>query len=388
MSKIFIKKDREKMWQSGHPWMYSGAVEKIEGNPEADSVVEVYNWKKEFIGYGHYNKNSKIMVRMLEKDVDKKIDLNWYSEKVREAYALRKMINIDSDGYRLIHSESDLLPGVIVDRFGDYLVVQASTLGMEKDKGFLIEALKKEIPKVKGIYEKSEGDGRRLEGLPEISGVLFGEVPDEIEIFEGDAKFTIDLKGQKTGFYSDQRESRLLMGSLSKDEDFLDVCSYTGGFSLHAMVNGANSSTLIDVSEDVLNVARKNLSDYKNVEFIKGNIFNVLRELIKEGRQWDIVNLDPPKLAPNRKDLDKALKAYKDIILNGIRLTKKGGLLSIYSCSGAVTSTDLRMALAYAIKDAGVKAVIVNQLHQSPCHPISVAVPETEYLKGFLVRII
>lgn len=388
MSKIFIKKDREKMWQSGHPWMYSGAVEKIEGNPEAGSVVEVYNWKKEFIGYGHYNKNSKIMVRMLEKDVDKKIDLNWYSEKVREAYALRKMINIDSDGYRLIHSESDLLPGVIVDRFGDYLVVQASTLGMEKDKGFLIEALKKEIPKVKGIYEKSEGDGRRLEGLPEISGVLFGEVPDEIEIFEGSAKFTIDLKGQKTGFYSDQRESRLLMGSLSKDEDFLDVCSYTGGFSLHAMVNGANSSTLIDVSEDVLNVARKNLSDYKNVEFIKGNIFNVLRELIKEGRQWDIVNLDPPKLAPNRKDLDKALKAYKDIILNGIRLTKKGGLLSIYSCSGAVTSTDLRMALAYAIKDAGVKAVIVNQLHQSPCHPISVAVPETEYLKGFLVRII
>ena len=388
MSKIFIKKDREKMWQSGHPWMYSGAVEKIEGNPEAGSVVEVYNWKKEFIGYGHYNKNSKIMVRMLEKDVDKKIDLNWYSEKVREAYALRKMINIDSDGYRLIHSESDSLPGVIVDRFGDYLVVQASTLGMEKDKGFLIEALKKEIPKVKGIYEKSEGDGRRLEGLPEISGVLFGEVPDEIEIFEGDAKFTIDLKGQKTGFYSDQRESRLLMGSLSKDEDFLDVCSYTGGFSLHAMVNGANSSTLIDVSEDVLNVARKNLSDYKNVEFIKGNIFNVLRELIKEGRQWDIVNLDPPKLAPNRKDLDKALKAYKDIILNGIRLTKKGGLLSIYSCSGAVTSTDLRMALAYAIKDAGVKAVIVNQLHQSPCHPISVAVPETEYLKGFLVRII
>lgn len=388
MSKIFIKKDREKMWQSGHPWMYSGAVEKIEGNPEAGSVVEVYNWKKEFIGYGHYNKNSKIMVRMLEKDVDKKIDLNWYSEKVREAYALRKMINIDSDGYRLIHSESDLLPGVIVDRFGDYLVVQASTLGMEKDKGFLIEALKKEIPKVKGIYEKSEGDGRRLEGLPEISGVLFGEVPDEIEIFEGDAKFIIDLKGQKTGFYSDQRESRLLMGSLSKDKDFLDVCSYTGGFSLHAMVNGANSSTLIDVSEDVLNVARKNLSDYKNVEFIKGNIFNVLRELIKEGHQWDIVNLDPPKLAPNRRDLDKALKAYKDIILNGIRLTKKGGLLSIYSCSGAVTSADLRMALAYAIKDAGVKAVIVNQLHQSPCHPISVAVPETEYLKGFLVRII
>ena len=198
MSKIFIKKDRERMWQSGHPWMYSGAVEKIEGNPEAGSVIEVYNWKKEFIGYGHYNKNSKIMVRMLEKDVNKKIDLNWYSEKVKEAYALREMININSNGYRLIHSESDSLPGVIVDRFGDYLVVQASTLGMEKDKELLIEALKKEIPNLKGIYEKSEGDGRKLEGLPEVSGVLFGEVPDEIEIFEGEAKFTIDLKGQKT----------------------------------------------------------------------------------------------------------------------------------------------------------------------------------------------
>ncbi|MGL5278644.1 MAG: class I SAM-dependent rRNA methyltransferase [Cetobacterium sp.] len=388
MGKIFIKKDRERMWQSGHPWMYSGAVEKIEGNPEAGSVIEVYNWKKEFIGYGHYNKNSKLMVRMLEKDIDKKIDLNWYSEKVKEAYALREMININSNGYRLIHSESDSLPGVIVDRFGDYLVVQASTLGMEKDKEILIEALKKEIPNVKGIYEKSEGDGRKLEGLPEISGILFGEVPDEIEIFEGEAKFTIDLKGQKTGFYSDQRDNRILMGSLSKDKDFLDVCSYTGGFSLHAMVNGANSSTLIDVSEDVLNVARKNLIKYENVEFIKGNLFNVLRDLVKEGRQWDVVNLDPPKLAPNRRDLDKALKAYKDIILNGIKLTKKGGLLSIYSCSGAVTSADLRMALAYAVKDAGVKAVIVNQLHQSSCHPISVAVPETEYLKGFLIRII
>lgn len=387
MSKIFIKKDREKMWQSGHPWMYSGAVERIEGNPEVGTVVEVYNWKNEFIGYGHYNKNSKILVRMLEKNIEKKIDLNWYSEKVREAYILRQMVNINSNAYRLIHSESDSLPGVIVDYFGDYLIVQASTLGMERDKDLLVEALKKEIPNIKGIYEKSEGDGRKLEGLSEVSGVIFGDITDEIEIFEGEAKFTIDLKGQKTGFYSDQRDNRILMGTLSKGKDFLDVCSYTGGFSLHAMINGANSSTLIDVSEDALNVARKNLIEYENVEFIKGNIFNVLRDLIKEGRQWDIVNLDPPKLAPNKRGLEKALKAYKDVILNGIKLTKKGGLLSIYSCSGAVTSADLRMALAYAIKDAGVKAVIVNQLHQSPCHPISVAVPETEYLKGFLIRI-
>lgn len=375
------------MWQSGHPWMYSGAVERIEGNPEVGTVVEVYNWKNEFIGYGHYNKNSKILVRMLEKNIEKKIDLNWYSEKVREAYILRQMVNINSNAYRLIHSESDSLPGVIVDYFGDYLIVQASTLGMERDKDLLVEALKKEIPNIKGIYEKSEGDGRKLEGLSEVSGVIFGDVTDEIEIFEGEAKFTIDLKGQKTGFYSDQRDNRILMGTLSKGKDFLDVCSYTGGFSLHAMINGANSSTLIDVSEDALNVARKNLIEYENVEFIKGNIFNVLRDLIKEGRQWDIVNLDPPKLAPNKRGLEKALKAYKDVILNGIKLTKKGGLLSIYSCSGAVTSADLRMALAYAIKDAGVKAVIVNQLHQSPCHPISVAVPETEYLKGFLIRI-
>ncbi|MGL6025021.1 MAG: class I SAM-dependent rRNA methyltransferase, partial [Cetobacterium sp.] len=197
-----------------------------------------------------------------------------------------------------------------------------------------------------------------------------------------------DLKGQKTGFYSDQRDNRILMGKLSKGKDFLDVCSYTGGFSLHAMVNDANSATLIDVSEDVLNVARKNLSSYKNTEFIKGNIFNVLRDLVKEGRKWDLVNLDPPKLAPNRRDLNKALKAYKDIILNGLKLTKKGGLLAIYSCSGAVSSADLRMAVAFAVKDAGVRAIITNQLHQSPCHPISVAVSETEYLKGFLIRVL
>ncbi|MGL4867142.1 MAG: class I SAM-dependent rRNA methyltransferase [Cetobacterium sp.] len=388
MSKIFIKKDREKLWYSGHPWMYSGAIETIEGNPIGGSVVEVYNSKKEFIGYGHYNKNSKIMVRMLEKDINKKIDFNWYSEKIKEALELRDMVATSSNGYRLIHSESDSLPGLIVDRFGDFLVIQASTLGMETDKNLIVEALKKEVPNLKGIYEKSEGDGRKLEGLKEVSGVLFGEVPDEIEIYEGDAKFTIDLKGQKTGFYSDQRDNRILMGKLSKGKDFLDVCSYTGGFSLHAMVNGANSATLIDVSEDVLNVARKNLSSYKNTEFIKGNIFNVLRDLVKEGRKWDLVNLDPPKLAPNRRDLNKALKAYKDIILNGLKLTKKGGLLAIYSCSGAVSSADLRMAVAFAVKDAGVRAIITNQLHQSPCHPISVAVSETEYLKGFLIRVL
>ncbi|MGL5981943.1 MAG: class I SAM-dependent rRNA methyltransferase [Cetobacterium sp.] len=388
MSKIFIKKDREKLWYSGHPWMYSGAIETIEGNPIGGSVVEVYNSKKEFIGYGHYNKNSKIMVRMLEKDINKKIDFNWYSEKIKEALELRDMVATSSNGYRLIHSESDSLPGLIVDRFGNFLVIQASTLGMETDKNLIVEALKKEVPNLKGIYEKSEGDGRKLEGLKEVSGVLFGEVPDEIEIYEGDAKFTIDLKGQKTGFYSDQRDNRILMGKLSKGKDFLDVCSYTGGFSLHAMVNGANSATLIDVSEDVLNVARKNLSSYKNTEFIKGNIFNVLRDLVKEGRKWDLVNLDPPKLAPNRRDLNKALKAYKDIILNGLKLTKKGGLLAIYSCSGAVSSADLRMAVAFAVKDAGVRAIITNQLHQSPCHPISVAVSETEYLKGFLIRVL
>lgn len=387
MGKIFIKKDREKLWYSGHPWIYSGAVEKIEGNPEAGSIIEVYNSRKEFIGYGHYNKSSKIMVRMLEKNGEKKVNLEWYCEKVREALQLREMLGIRSNGYRLIHSESDFLPGVIVDRFGDYLVVQASTMGMERDKNLLVEAFKREIPGLLGIYEKSEGDGRKLEGLEEKSGILFGDVPDEIEIYEGDAKFTIDLKGQKTGFYSDQRDNRILMGALSKGKNFLDVCSYTGGFSLHAMVKGAKSATLIDVSEDVLNVARKNLSGYEGVEYIKGNIFQVLRDLAKEGRKWDIVNLDPPKLAPNRRDLDKALKAYKDIILNGIKLTKNGGLLAIYSCSGAVTSSDLRMALAYAVKDAGVRAVIVNQLHQSQCHPVSVAVPETEYLKGFLVRI-
>lgn len=388
MNKLFIKKDREKLWQSGHPWIYSGALDEIQGNPIPGEVIAVYNSKKEFIGYGHFNKSSKILVRMLEKNIDEKIDIDWYRKKIKDAYNLRKDINIQSNGFRLIYSESDFLPGLIVDKFGDYLIVQAATMGMEKDKKLIVEALLKEIPNIKGIYEKSEGDGRKLEGLPESVGTLYGTIPDEIEIYEAEAKFIIDLKGQKTGFYSDQRDNRTLMGSLSKDKSFLDVCSYTGGFSLHAMVNGASSSTLIDVSDDALNTAKKNLSKYSNIEFIKGNIFHVLRDLVKENKKWDIVNLDPPKLAPNKRDLDKALKAYKDIILNGLKLTNKGGLLAIYSCSGAVTANDLRMALAYAVKDAGVKATIINQLHQSPCHPISVSVPETEYLKGFLVRVI
>lgn len=388
MSKIILKKDREKLWLSGHPWIYSGAVEKIENNPEAGTVVEVYNSKKEFIGYGHYNKNSKILVRMLEKDQNKKINLTWYCEKIEAAYTLRKNLLIDSNAYRLIYSESDFLPGLIVDFFNNYVVLQIATLGMEKDRELIVEALLKTLPNLKGIYEKSEGDGRKLEGLPEKTGVLWGEVPNNIEIYEGEAKFLIDLKGQKTGFYSDQRENRILVGSLAKDKDFLDVCSYTGGFSAQVLAKGANSATLIDISEDALNVARENLKNYSNVNYIKGNIFDILRDFAKQGKQWDIVSLDPPKLAPNKRDLDKALRAYKDIILHGLKLTKKGGFLAIYSCSGAVTSSDLRMALAYAVKDAGVKATITHQLHQSSCHPISVSVPETEYLKGFLIRVL
>lgn len=388
MKKVFLKKDREKLWLSGHPWIYSGAVDKIEQNIIPGSIVEVFNHKNEFIGYGHYNKNSKIIVRMLEHDKTVSIDANWYNQKIKQAYELRMGLNIDSNAFRLIHSESDFLPGLIIDYFNGYVILQISTLGMERDKEFIIQALINNIPNLKGIYEKSEGDGRKLEGLPEKTQILWGEIPDTIEIFEGNANFIIDLKGQKTGFYSDQRENRILLGNLSKGKNFLDVCSYTGGFSVHAMSNGANSATLIDISEDALNVAKENLKKYINVEFIKGNIFDILRVLIKEGRKWDVVNLDPPKLAPNKRDLEKALKAYKDIILNGIKLTNNGGLLAIYSCSGAVSSSDLRMALAYAVKDAGVKATIVHQLHQSSCHPISVSVPETEYLKGFLVRII
>lgn len=388
MKKVFLKKDREKLWLSGHPWIYSGAVDKIEQNIIPGSIVEVFNHKNEFIGYGHYNKNSKIIVRMLEHDKNVSIDANWYNQKIKQAYELRMGLNIDSNAFRLIHSESDFLPGLIIDYFNGYVILQISTLGMERDKEFVIQALINNIPNLKGIYEKSEGDGRKLEGLPEKTQILWGEIPDTIEIFEGNANFIIDLKGQKTGFYSDQRENRILLGNLSKGKNFLDVCSYTGGFSVHAMSNGANSATLIDISEDALNVAKENLKKYINVEFIKGNIFDILRVLIKEGRKWDVVSLDPPKLAPNKRDLEKALKAYKDIILNGIKLTNNGGLLAIYSCSGAVSSSDLRMALAYAVKDAGVKATIVHQLHQSSCHPISVSVPETEYLKGFLVRII
>lgn len=388
MKKVFLKKDREKLWLSGHPWIYSGAVDKIEQNIIPGSIVEVFNHKNEFIGYGHYNKNSKIIVRMLEHDKTVSIDANWYNQKIKQAYELRMGLNIDSNAFRLIHSESDFLPGLIIDYFNGYVILQISTLGMERDKEFIIQALINNIPNLKGIYEKSEGDGRKLEGLPEKTQILWGEIPDTIEIFEGNANFIIDLKGQKTGFYSDQRENRILLGNLSKGKNFLDVCSYTGGFSVHAMSNGANSATLIDISEDALNVAKENLKKHINVEFIKGNIFDILRVLIKEGRKWDVVSLDPPKLAPNKRDLEKALKAYKDIILNGIKLTNNGGLLAIYSCSGAVSSSDLRMALAYAVKDAGVKATIVHQLHQSSCHPISVSVPETEYLKGFLVRII
>lgn len=195
MKKVFLKKDREKLWLSGHPWIYSGAIDKIEQNIIPGSVVEVFNYKDEFIGYGHYNKNSKITVRMLEHNKNKSINLNWYNDKIKQAFTLRNSLNIESNAFRLIHSESDFLPGLIVDYFNEYVVIQISTLGMEKDKDLIIQALINNIPNLKGIYEKSESDGRKLEGLPEKIQVLWGEIPDTIEIFEGKANFIIDLKG-------------------------------------------------------------------------------------------------------------------------------------------------------------------------------------------------
>ncbi len=392
MKKIYLKKGREKLPFNHHPWVFSGAVQRSEKNIQAGEVVEVLSHDNRFIAKAHYNPSSKIVVRLLEWDRDASIDLDWYRSKIKDAIALREVaIDSKSDVYRLIYSESDLLPGLIVDRFGEFLVLQAMTQGFDGIKSQIATLLMEELPGIKGVYEKSTGDGRRMEGLEESTGLLSGMEPEgRITVRENGLEFLIDLKGQKTGFYADQRDNRLKAARYAEGKEVLDVCTYTGGFSLYALSAGAKNSTLCDISKDALEVASENLkrNGFENFETREADSFQLLRNMRKEAELYDMIVLDPPKLVPSRRHLEKGSRAYKDLNMNAMHLLKPGGILVTFSCSGNMPLEKFREAVAYAAKDAGREVQILEHLHQGADHPIRSSVPETEYLKGLILRVL
>ena len=394
MVEIVLKKGKEKAALQRHPWVFSGALEKVKGKPEDGDVVKLFAFDNEFLAYGYYNSNSRVAVRLLEWNEEQTIDKEWYQNRLHQAIASRQFILSDkTNTCRLVFSEADFLPGLIVDKYADFLSLQILSSGIEKVKNDIVEILKAEL-QPKGIFDKSDATARGHEGLAVENGLLWGENPPEfLEVKENGIAYNINIaEGQKSGFYCDQRDNRSILASYTKDKKVLDCFSYSGGFSLNGLANGARSITSVDSSALALETLKQNVGlnkfDSDKITAIQSDVNKQLRAFKETGELFDIVVLDPPKYAPSRSALDRAARAYKDLNRLGMLLLEKGGLLATFSCSGAVDIETFKQIIAWAALDAGKEVQIIKQFCQPEDHPVRISFPEGEYLKGLLLRVL
>lgn len=387
MAKAILRPTREARVRSGHPWVFASDIEKVTGEFEAGDVVTVESSKGTFLGKAFYNPNSQIALRMLTYR-DEPIDEAFFRQKVLTAWEYRKTF-CDPDSCRLIFSESDFLPGLIVDKFSDVLAIQSMSLGIEKWKPVLVEILA-DIVKPRGIYERSDVPVRRLEGMEQTTGLLWGEVPDRVDMRENGILFSVDVKnGQKTGFFLDQKENRLEVMKMSRDARVLDCFCHNGSFALHAAKGGARDVLGVDISEEALVVARENAqrNGLSNVRFEAHNCFDHLRELTDAKEKFDIVILDPPAFTKTRAQVEGALRGYKEINLRGLKLTREGGYLVSCSCSQHVSTDQFIQMINTAARDAKKRVRFVEMRSQGHDHPVLPASPETRYLKCAIMQI-
>ena len=393
METLILNPGREKSLLRRHPWIFSGAIKSVTGQPEPGETVKVVTSNGDYIGQCCFNPESSISGRMWTFD-NEVINREFFLSKMRIAIILRNnlsLLNSLNTSCRLIHAESDGLPGLIVDQYGKYLVAQFLTAGIEKWKTDIISGLIELIGK-ENIYERSDVDVRKLEGLSERKGLLNGEEPSEkIEILEGGNRFLVDIKnGQKTGFYLDQRENRIKLAEFAKDKSVLNCFCYTGGFTVYALRGGAKSVLSIDSSDEAIEIAKENIRinnlDSTRAEWITGDVFKELRLLRDRGVKFDVIVLDPPKFASTSAQVNSAARGYKDINLLAFKLLNPGGTLFTFSCSGGVSRELFQKIVADAALDAGINASIIGYLSQGPDHPIALNFPEGEYLKGLICK--
>lgn len=393
VKQLVLRQGREKSLLRRHPWIFSGAIERVVGSPSVGETVIVRSAQGRFLAYAAFSPASQIRARAWSFDEADTIDAAFIAERVRRAVAYRSgVMPSASEGMRLVHAESDGLPGVVVDRYADTAVLQCSSAGAERWRDAIADALITHAG-CSRVYERSDAEVRRLEGLEERRGLLAGdEPPDAIRIRENRIAYLIDVRGgQKTGFFLDQRDNRDLLRECTLGKTVLDVFSYTGGFTLSALAGGAAHVTTIDSSAEALEGARANVAassfESSTVDWIEGDAFALLRRLFDQGRRFDVVVLDPPKFAPTEKHVMRAARAYKDVNLWAFKLLRPGGLLFTFSCSGGVDVPLFQSIVAGAALDAGVKGRIVRRLSAAADHPVALEFPEGEYLKGLVIGV-
>ena len=391
---VILNEGREKSLLRHHPWIFSKAIQKADESLQMGQTVEVVNQAGEFLCYGLYSPNSQIRVRALSFDENVKITDALIASRVKDAISLRKNVFArGNDGVRLISSEGDLLPGLIADKYNEFIVISISSCGMERYKNIICQTLKEIFPEC-SIYERSDTKSRAKEGLPVRKGVVIGTEPDDTIYVreEGQVYIPVDIKnGHKTGAYLDQRISRIKAGSLSKGASVLNCFSYTGGFGLWALKGGAKRIENVDVSEHALNAAKTGVAfnhlDPGRCKFLKKDVFAYLREQVEKGAKYDLVILDPPKFAESAANLKKACRGYQDINRLGLKLVAKGGHLLTFSCSGLVDPALFQKIVADAAIDAGVDGRVLGTLRQDEDHVVSLPCPETFYLKGLDIAV-
>lgn len=393
-AQMILKPEREKSVQRRHPWIYSGAVDLVEDSLVSGDTVAVRSAQSGFLGWGAYSPNSQILARIWDFHEGTRIDAAFFHDRIRTAIARRDRVFGSEPGHavRLVHGEADGLPGVVVDRFAHQLVVQLTTAGAWRWRDAIVDAVAS-ITGLPNIFERSDAEVLELEGLPHRVEVVRGEAPEgPVTIEENGLRFLVDVReGHKTGFYLDQRDNRALLRDLSQDREVLDCFCYTGGFTLSALAGGASYVTAVDSSKDALAAARRHVAlneqPEARVDFLEADVFAQLRKFRDQGRRFDVIVLDPPKFAPTAALAQNAARGYKDINLWAMKLLRPGGLLFTYSCSGGVSRDLFQKIVAGAAVDAGVDARVLHHMTAAADHPVSLAFPEGEYLKGLLLEI-
>jgi 23S rRNA (cytosine1962-C5)-methyltransferase len=425
MSSILLKRKRAKPVLQRHPWIFSGAIQRIQGAPVDGDIVDVYDAGHNWLARGYINQQSQIAVRLLTWHQDELIDGAFWRRRLERAITARRRLGLrqpseprlgkaprpaPTTAYRLVHAESDYLPGLVVDRYDHWLVVQFLTLAMDQRRGDIVQLLA-DLLTPRGIYERSDVDVRQQEGLEQRTGLLWGdEPPHQVEIRENHHRFLVNVReGHKTGFYLDQRENRERFSAFCADAEVLDAFAYTGAFAVNAAAGRASAITLIDSSAPSLEAARQNLAlnpmrpartrdpamtgeegrsrlGSPDVEYVEGDVFSVLRGFRADNRLFDVIVLDPPKLAHTRHKVERASRAYKDINLLAFQLLRPGGVLFTFSCSGSVSADLFQKIVFGAVADTDRQAQIIGHLAQGPDHPVALTFPQGAYLKGLICR--